>query len=286
MFLQRKIMSRLHGEEYFDFDAILGWDHLKEYVMRIGEEHAYTVLRPVLEGVDPDDSFSVVPYEKGFNFICYLESVVGDKAEFEKWLHDYIQTFKHKAITTDDMLNHLVGHFTSGGRNVDFSKVDFKAWLDEPGMPPSIPGFKSALLDAAVELAEAWKAIAAGGSVEAAGSIDGWETTQICCFLNRVDYPVPTDVLTAMDKMYKFNSSTNSEVLFLWLTLCTRNKWTGHEDKLKSFLSKIGRMKFTRPLYRELKQVDKDTAVAIFKENRERYHNICSKMVAKDLGLE
>ena len=30
-----------------------------------------------MEDVDPDDSFSSVPYEKGFAFLCYLESLVG-----------------------------------------------------------------------------------------------------------------------------------------------------------------------------------------------------------------
>ena len=30
-----------------------------------------------LDGVDPDDAFSVVPYEKGSTFLWYLEDTVG-----------------------------------------------------------------------------------------------------------------------------------------------------------------------------------------------------------------
>ena len=33
-----------------------------------------------VRGVDPDDAFSSVPYEKGFNFLFYLESLLGEEA--------------------------------------------------------------------------------------------------------------------------------------------------------------------------------------------------------------
>lgn len=37
----------------------------------------YTKLVPDLKGVDPDDAFSVVPYEKGFALLYYIETLVG-----------------------------------------------------------------------------------------------------------------------------------------------------------------------------------------------------------------
>ena len=35
-----------------------------------------------LDGVDPDDTFSVVPYEKGSTFLWYLEDTVGGPGIF------------------------------------------------------------------------------------------------------------------------------------------------------------------------------------------------------------
>ena len=32
---------------------------------------------PNLEGVDPDDAFSSIPYEKGFSLLYQLETLVG-----------------------------------------------------------------------------------------------------------------------------------------------------------------------------------------------------------------
>ena len=37
----------------------------------------YTHLVPDLKGVDPDDAFSRVPYEKGSNLLMYLEQKLG-----------------------------------------------------------------------------------------------------------------------------------------------------------------------------------------------------------------
>ena len=206
MFLQRKIMSRVHGKEYFDFDAIGGWDTLKKTINLLGENNPNTCLRPNLENVDPDDAFSSVPYEKGFNLVCHLQTVVGNEEEFEKWLYNYIQTFKNQSITSNDMVTHLTEYFTKDGRQVDFSAVDWKAWFDKPGMPPVIPNFKSALVDNCVELAEKW----ASGN-DASCSVDdikGWTSAQICCFLDRL--PGMIIIFLCSEQYYKQNNNNNN----------------------------------------------------------------------------
>lgn len=48
-------------------------------------------------------------------------------------------------------------------------------------------------------------------------------------------------------------------------------------------LSKVGRMKFVRPLYRALELVDRKLAVKTFEANKNFYHPICRGMVEKDL---
>jgi len=63
VFLERKITGRMHGEEFAEFSAILGWKALKDSVDQFGEdENGFTTLVPKLDGKDPDDAFSSVPY--------------------------------------------------------------------------------------------------------------------------------------------------------------------------------------------------------------------------------
>ena len=47
-----------------------------------GEANPLTALVVDLEDVDPDDAFSVVPYEKGAAFLWYLEELVGGPGNF------------------------------------------------------------------------------------------------------------------------------------------------------------------------------------------------------------
>ena len=58
----------------------------------IGPEDPQTALVVDLTGIDPDDVFSLVPYEKGSNFLWYLEEVVGGAGTTPKHL---ISTFRN-----------------------------------------------------------------------------------------------------------------------------------------------------------------------------------------------
>lgn len=71
----------LHGDKFFDFSAIIGWKALTESVKLYGDTHEFTKLVQNLEGEDPEDAFSSVPYEKGFAFLYFLDRTVGR----EKW---------------------------------------------------------------------------------------------------------------------------------------------------------------------------------------------------------
>jgi len=48
----------------------------------MGPTNPLTQLVVDLNGVHPDDAFSLVPYEKGHTFLRYLEEVVGGPSEF------------------------------------------------------------------------------------------------------------------------------------------------------------------------------------------------------------
>jgi leukotriene-A4 hydrolase len=66
VFVERKILGRLYGEENRDFASITGWeDKLHETIVKeFSPVHEYTKLCPNLPGIDPDDAFCRIPYEK------------------------------------------------------------------------------------------------------------------------------------------------------------------------------------------------------------------------------
>lgn len=75
--LERRILREIYGRGREGLDAYAGRQTMTNYMKAVGEQHPNTRLVVELEdGADPDDAFSIVPYEKGYNFLLYLEDVV------------------------------------------------------------------------------------------------------------------------------------------------------------------------------------------------------------------
>lgn len=81
VFVERKIVAKLAGASggaCRQLHMLGGRWSLTEEVKRRGQNSAMTVLVPNLDVVDPDDSFSCVPYEKGSALLYFIETLVGE----------------------------------------------------------------------------------------------------------------------------------------------------------------------------------------------------------------
>jgi hypothetical protein len=87
---------------FFDFQVQQALTHLADDVATFGPTNPLTRLIPPLDGIDPDDSFSAVPYEKGLSLLCHLSAVVGGRPIFEQFAAHYIGTFKRRTLTSAD----------------------------------------------------------------------------------------------------------------------------------------------------------------------------------------
>ena len=82
--------------------------------------------------------------------------------------------------------------------------------------------------------------------------------------------PLSTDSVQKMDTAYtKISASKNSEIRFRWLRVCIKAKYEKCIDNALAMVTEQGRMKFTRPLYRDLYnwEAAREKTVANFKEN-------------------
>jgi leukotriene-A4 hydrolase len=93
MVVQRKIVRDLYGQKVADLDAFSHLSDLRGDVDRYGQDHNFTRLVPDLSadgGLDPDDSFSTVPYEKGHALLASLQHTVGGAAVFDPYIKAYV----------------------------------------------------------------------------------------------------------------------------------------------------------------------------------------------------
>lgn len=75
--LERRILRELYGTGREGLDATEGRQTLHKYIQGVGEGSITTSLVPHMkDGDDPDDYYSCVAYEKGYNFLMLLEHLV------------------------------------------------------------------------------------------------------------------------------------------------------------------------------------------------------------------
>ncbi|KAK6176549.1 hypothetical protein SNE40_014812 [Patella caerulea] len=287
VFIERKITSRIHGGEPFrHFMLDCGWQELKNTVENTLKNGPYTCLVPDLKGVDPDDAFSNVPYEKGCALLFYLETILGGPAVFEPFLKAYVTQFNKQSLDTQQWKDFLYSYFTDKTEILD--SVDWKTWFYGQGMPPYTPKFDTSLKSVCIDLCERWNNATDFTNFSPA-DLNNLSTGQKKEFLALLclKEPLAVNKLQAMEDVYKLNNVKNSEVRFKWIMLGIRAKWTSVLPRAFEFINEQGRMKFVRPIYRALNEWTeiRQEAIGNFNANKDEMHTLTSTQLAKDLGL-
>lgn len=104
--------------------------------------------------------------------------------------------------------------------------------------------------------------------------------------LDDLKHPLSADYVSHMDSVYSFSTSKNAEIISRFFGIAMKGRWDEIYPDVAKFLASVGRMKFVRPGYRGLNEVDRELAVKTFRENEMFYHPICRAMVKKDLKLD
>ncbi|XP_074645095.1 leukotriene A-4 hydrolase-like isoform X2 [Tubulanus polymorphus] len=287
-FVERKIVARLRGEPHRHLSHIERWKDLMATIELQGATNPLTKLVTDLKGIDPDDAFSCVPYEKGSSLLFYLEQKLGGAEVFNPFLRAYIEKFKYKSLDTDEWKEFLYSFFHDKVSVLD--EVDWNAWFYQPGMPPVKPNFDTSLADVCIALCEKWSK-ASDNELDqfAASDIEGFSSNQIREFLSLLllEAPLSSIKMTALKELYKIHEMHNSEIRFRWLRLAIKAEQDFAIKPALEFVTEQGRMKFTRPLYRDLFKWNgsKNAAVKNFNEHRPSMHNVTATLIAKDLHL-
>lgn len=287
MFIERKINGRLKGEAYRQFNAIGGLKDLKRALKHLGEENPFTKLVVNLEGIDPDDAFSVCPYEKGFTFLYYLEQLLGGPDIFEAFLRSYFEKFKYKSVTTEDFKNYLTDYFKEDKR---VNEIEWDKWLYTPGLPYKIPQYDNTLQAACADLVSKWLS---------------WNTSDVSPFTSSdlsslipeqieefasimLETNITLEKVKIMDEIYCMSNFKNSEIKFRWLSLCINVKWVEKVDDALKFATEQGRMKYTRPIFRDLYEWEemREKAINTFYHCKDNMMYVLVKALMTDLHLK
>lgn len=78
VFEERKVSAILHDKEFSMVNAYIGNISMTSDIVSYGLTNNFSSLYPMLDSEDPNDSFSEIPYEKGFQLLNYIESLIGE----------------------------------------------------------------------------------------------------------------------------------------------------------------------------------------------------------------
>ncbi|MET0405258.1 MAG: M1 family metallopeptidase [Cystobacter sp.] len=266
VFAERRIVEALYGPDVAALHATLGRGALEETLQHFKTHPQLTRLRTHLTGVDPDEAFSLVPYEKGFLFLRALEDAVG-RAAFDDFLRDYLRAHRFQALTTEEFTAFVERRLPGA-----LAKVDAEAWLNQPGIPAGAPTAHSERLARLARFK---------GHVPSLEDAKDWTPAEWQLYIERLPEDAPRKLLSELDERFHLTRSGNAEVLVAWLTVGVRSDWEPARQRAESFLGEVGRMKYLKPLYGALVATSEGKARArrLFEEYAARYHPIARAAV-------
>lgn len=268
---ERRILRILHGDDAAALGWAMGQKALEDSLARFKNESHLTVLRMHLEGIDPDDAFSSIPYEKGARLVAALEREVGED-RFLRFIREYMDAFRFTSITTEQFCSFVESKLPGA-----LAAVNARAYLDKPGLPDTAPEFRSVQLDTLTVLAESW----AEGGRPSTHQIASWKPSELQVYLQKLPRKLSQADCAWLDEHFKLMGRGNHEILVEWLTLAAAADYEPAFARIREVLMRVGRMKYLRPLYGALGGSPRTRALAreIFAAASPGYHGLSRRVV-------
>ncbi|BBN04045.1 leukotriene-A4 hydrolase [Marchantia polymorpha subsp. ruderalis] len=271
-YAERRIVEVQDGVERVGLHIGLGWQGLEEEVERFKDQPEFTKLKQNLEGVDPDEIYSKVPYEKGFQFLCHLEQKFGRPA-FDEFLRKYINKFRFQSIDTETFLVFLKEQLPKVEE-----LVDLETWIYGTGIPKDAVPPGAGILQKVLELADKFKS---GVRLQPA-DVQGWEAQEYIVYLERLPKRLTAEEIQELDGPFHFSESKNWEIKVATLTIAAYSAYQPLFPAIEQTLHTVGRMKYLKLLYQGLLECSREgnaLAKKVYEEAKNKYHPIAQVVV-------
>jgi leukotriene-A4 hydrolase len=265
VYIERRILEEIYGRRRAEMEAALGWQELQEELK--SHSSADQILHVNLQGRDPDDGATEIPYEKGALFLRQIENAFG-RETFDSYLRAYFDHFAFQSITTTQSLEYLQTRLLALDSQAA-GRIYVNDWVYRPGLPAS----------ALASVSEAFQSV----NLERADwlrskDIDttAWSTQEWLHFLRGLPENLGAARMRRLDSTWHLTESGNNEILNQWLLMSIRNHYDPANRRLEEFLLTVGRRKYVKPLYEAL---DAKRAAAIYENARPLYHPITQSTI-------
>ena len=284
IFMERKLDSALLGEDMENLEAIVGNNELIADIKLYGEDSEFTKLSPDFGGNDPDDGFSTVPYEKGYQFLIFIEKLIS-KDKFREVMRRYIKKYKYQSVdytafkgVLEDYINE---NFEKKKAKEIIEKINWDNWLYEKGIPKYKNEFASEYLKDAEKMAEDFL-----NEKEDDSSVKkifkDWHTNVKLAFLNYLldnKSKINDTILNNIKSKLDLAEGYNAEIKYMWYLLALDKNLQEEIPNIKKFLETHGRLKYIRPLYYAWMEKNYSQAKEFFDKVKHLYHAFARRLI-------
>jgi len=252
VFEERKVTARIHNDtDVSKVAAYLGNITMYQDMLGYGLDSNYSSLYPIVGNALPDDSFSNVPYEKGFQLLYYMEQELLGEDNMQKLLRSYILDHQQTSVTYDAFVEHFETfvefNYNASQAQSILSRMDWDAWVHSPGLPPVQLDFTTPKLIESSSLADEYIELGGASSPDNYTHFMDYYSNLKVVFIERLNTriaEVDLAILERIDNDLNITHTIDPECKERWFPLGIRENYTAVFDPAHEFISGIGRLKY------------------------------------------
>lgn len=283
-YFEHRIMEELRGREYSEMLASLTYQDLTREIERMTSEGRATDTRlhVNLEGRDPDEGLSGIPYNKGYLFLRKIEETVG-RDTWDAFLTKYFDTYAFHSVNSATLVK-LLNTYLVGDDQALADTLKINEWVYGEGLPENAPVPTTARFDHIDALTSDFQA--SGDVADLVGPAEAWTTHEWLHFINNLPEDIEVEKLRSLDEAFGLTESTNAEIQAAWYLVSINRGYEVVHSHVEAFLTEVGRRKFLVPLYSALVKTDegREFARKIYQNARPNYHPVSYQTIDQIVG--
>ena len=283
-YFEHRIMEELRGREYSEMLASLTYQDLVREIEQMKKDGraADTRLHVNLEGRDPDEGLSGIPYNKGYLFLRKIEEIVG-RDTWDAFLTTYFDTYAFHSVNSETLVG-LLKTYLVGDNQELAAELKIDEWVYGEGLPDNAPVPTTARFEKIDSLTREF--LSAGDAGSLVDPATAWTTHEWLHFINNLPEDISVDRLLAIDDAFDLTNSTNAEIQAAWYRVSINQGYDVVYPHVEEFLTEVGRRKFLVPLYSALagSEEGKAFALQIYEKARPNYHSVSFHTIDQILG--
>eukprot|EP00347_Sterkiella_histriomuscorum_P011519 403372143 len=291
VFTERKISGHLHSKNFAYTEGYINnitmWSQMQSY----GKDSPYTQLDPqAFNGTNPDDGEGQVSYEKGYQFLLFLETLVGEET-FQEFLRHYIMKYSKQSVFDTQMKQTFIDFINSWfpldkATNL-LKQIDWDTWFYGKGLPPVIADFMNPDIYNSQQLAVSYLN---GVTPKNYQDFNNYYMNQKVIFaqyfINNKD-KMTKDIFNKVETDLKVSQIANLEFKQRWAVVGLYLNNVDSKTVAQNIVSSVGRLLYITPIYQALVDIGAvDLGQKWYKDNELFYSPLARGAVKKILGLK